>query len=55
MPLIFANSQGIQRISQCIVTDAEIDAVLTNRPEITSRMEAGLARAMERLYTMVRS
>lgn len=55
MPLIVANSQGIQRVQNVAVTDAEIDAVLAAHPEITSRMEAGLARAMERLYTMVRS
>ena len=52
LPFIFRTPAGLQRVSQCVITDAEIDAVQAARPEITSRLDAGLVRAMERLYAL---
>jgi hypothetical protein len=55
LPLIIGTPSGLQRITQCAITDAEIDEVLATHPEITVRMEAGLFRAMQRLFALVQS
>jgi hypothetical protein len=56
LPLIFRTSSGsLQRVTTCTITDAEIDAVLQAHPEIGTRLEGGLARAMERLYALLQS
>lgn len=54
-PLVLGNSAGLQHITECRITDAEINAVLADHPGMTDRMEAGLLRAMERLNALVQS
>lgn len=55
LPLIIGTPSGLQRITQCVILDTEIDAVMAEHPEITVRLDAGLFRAMERLYALVQS
>lgn len=55
MPLIFKTAAGLHRVPTCTITDAEINAVLAENPEITDRLQAGLKRAMERLYALAQS
>lgn len=53
MPLIFKSESGLlHRVPGCIITDAEIDEVIAAHPEITVRLDAGMFRAMERLYAL---
>jgi len=52
VPFIFATATGLHRISECTITDTEIDAFLAEHPEITVRLDAGLRCAMERLYAL---
>ncbi|MEI6165922.1 MAG: hypothetical protein WCS52_01890 [bacterium] len=53
IPLIFKTAEGLIRIPQCTITDEEINAVMAAHPEITVRLDAGLVRAMERLYELI--
>lgn len=53
MPLIFKTASGLHRITSCTITDTEIDAVLNDNPDVTDRLQAGLKRAMERLYDLL--
>ena len=53
VPFIFGTREGLQRISSCTITDAEVDAVMAAHPEITDRVQAGLQRAMDRLYALI--
>ena len=55
VPFIFANRSGLHRVTECVITDAELDAVMAQFPEITVRLEAGIKCAMERLYSLVQS
>lgn len=56
VPFIVANQSGsILRIAECVITDVEIDAVLAARPEITTRTEAAITSAMQRLYALIQS
>ena len=52
VPFIFGTSTGLQRVSECTITDAEIDTCLAAHPEITARLDAGMRCAMERLYAL---
>ena len=53
LPFIFMTPTGLHRVPNCIITDAEIDAVLAEHPGMTVRLDAGIHRAMERLYALV--
>ena len=55
LPLIIGTPSGLQRITQCVITDAEIDTVLAAQPEITTRTAAAITSAMQRLYTLIQS
>lgn len=55
MPLIFKTASGLHRIPTCTITDEEINAVLAENPDLTDRLQAGLKRAMERLYALIQS
>ena len=52
VPFVFATATGLHRVSECTITDAEIDAYLAAHPEVTARLGAGLQCAMERLYAL---
>ena len=55
LPLIIKTASGLHRVPTCTITDEEINAVLADNPDITDRLQAGLKRAMERLYALVQS
>jgi hypothetical protein len=55
VPFIFMTRSGLQRVPICTITDTEIDEVMAADPAITVRLDAGLRRAMERLYALVNS
>jgi hypothetical protein len=54
MPLIFQNRSGLQRITECVISDTEIAAVQLINPDITV-LNAALTVAMQRLYSLVQS
>ncbi|MEI6166010.1 MAG: hypothetical protein WCS52_02340 [bacterium] len=53
LPFIFQTPAGLHRVTNCIITDAEIDAVLAEHPGLTVRLDAGIHLAMERLYALI--
>ena len=57
VPLIFKSlgQAGLQHITTCTITDAEIDAELIVNPQTPDRLTAGLACAMMRLQRLVNS
>lgn len=53
MPLIISTPVAVHRIEDVVITDAEIDAILAERPELgTDRLTGAMARAFERLYAL---
>lgn len=53
MPLILSTPVAVRRIEEVTITDAEIDAVIEQRPElVNNRMAAAMVRAFGRLYAL---
>ena len=53
MPLILSTPVAVRRIEEVTITDAEIDAVIEQRPElVNNRMAAAMIRSFTRLYAL---
>lgn len=55
MPLIFGTRSGIMRVTECIITDAEIAQAMEADPTLEKTLDAALKVAMQRLYAIVNS
>lgn len=52
MPLIIVTAVAVRKIEDVEITDEEIDAIQAEKPELTDRIAAAMARAFERLYAL---
>jgi hypothetical protein len=53
MPLTFNTAVAVRQIEYVVVSDSEIDAVQTDRPEMTDRLDAAMVVAFARLTALV--